>query len=82
MKLHFHPFELQLRDTFKISHGQRNSQKTLVVELNDGTYSGFGEAAATQYYGVKVEDMIAALEEIRSLIESSGSLTPEALWEH
>lgn len=82
MKLHFHPFELQLAHTFTISHGQRDSQKTLVVALSNGTYQGFGEAAATQYYGVTVEKMIAALDNIRPLIENGESLTPEELWEH
>jgi L-alanine-DL-glutamate epimerase-like enolase superfamily enzyme len=81
MKLHFHPFTLQLRHTFTTNHGQRDTQKTLVVELSDGTHRGYGEAAATSYYGVTVEGMMEELEKIRPLIEAGGGLTPDELWE-
>jgi L-alanine-DL-glutamate epimerase-like enolase superfamily enzyme len=81
MKLKLHPFDLALRHTFTTSHGSRNRQPSLVVELHDGTYSGYGEAAATSYYGVSVERMMASLENIRPLIEAKGSLKPEAFWE-
>ncbi len=81
MKLRFHPFTLHLQHTFAISHGKRDTQQTLVVELTDGSQRGFGEAAAISYYGVTVDDMMAALEKIRPMIEAGGALAPEALWE-
>lgn len=80
MKLLFHPFELELRHTFTISHGSRTTQPSLVVELNDGGYSGYGEAAATSYYGMSLEKMMASLENIRPIIEQNGQLEPEAFW--
>ena len=57
--LNFFTFDLELKDTFNISHGSRNFQKTLIVSLTDGAYTGYGEAAATSYYGVTVEGMIS-----------------------
>lgn len=80
MKLIFHPFELELEHTFTIKHGSRNFQKTLIVELNDGTYRGYGEAAATTYYGVSIEKMVSSLESVRVLIQENQQLTPEKLW--
>lgn len=81
MKLYLHPLHLQLQHTFAISHGKRDSQQTLVVELTDGHHRGFGEAAAIQYYGITVESMMAALEELRPQLEAADGTTPEALWE-
>jgi L-Ala-D/L-Glu epimerase len=81
MKLRFHPFELQLSQTFTTSHGSRTHQKTLVVELSDEGKSGYGEAAATSYYGVSQEGMMAALEAIRPRIEENSALSPNAFWE-
>lgn len=80
MELHFHPVELELRHTFTTSHGSRHTQPSLVVELKDGGYSGYGEAAATAYYGISVEGMMAALHNIRPLIERNGHLNPEDFW--
>lgn len=80
MKLKFHPFELELKHTFTTSHGSRNTQPSLVVELQDGKLSGYGEAAATSYYGVSVERMMSSLESIRPLIEGNGHLCPEDFW--
>lgn len=81
MKLSFHPFELPLKHTFTTSHGSRDSIKTLVVELQEGKYSGYGEAAAISYYGTSVEIMTEALEQILPLVESSGQRSPEEFWE-
>lgn len=80
MKLIFHPFQLELQHTFTIHHGSRDFQETLIVELNDGTYSGYGEATATTYYGVSIEKMISSLESVRELIALNEQTTPEALW--
>ncbi len=79
--LNFFTFDLELKDTFTISHGSRNFQKTLIVALTDGAYTGYGEAAATFYYGVTVEGMIAVIKSIESLIADNIHKTPEDLWE-
>ena len=81
MNIRFHPFTLHLSHTFTISHSKRDSQQTLVVELTDGTHSGFGEAAATAYYGISVEGMMEALQRVKPLLVSSAELKPEEFWE-
>jgi len=80
MQLIFHPFDLQLRHTFTIAHDSRDVQPTLIVELRDGNYSGFGEATSNPYYGATVEKMTHSLEEIRSLIEETSFSSAEDLW--
>ncbi|MFD2569919.1 dipeptide epimerase [Spirosoma soli] len=80
MQLLFHPVDLRLRHTFTIAHDSRDVQPTLIVELRDGEYSGFGEATATRYYGITIEGMVAALEEVRERIESHSLESPEEFW--
>ena len=70
MQLVFHRVDLRLTHTFTIAHDSRDVQPTLIVELRDGPYSGFGEATATRYYGITIDGMVAALDSIRSLIEA------------
>lgn len=81
MELRLHAFDLQLRHTFRIAHGARTSQPSLIVELRDGELSGFGEATATAYYGQSVAKMREVLEGLRPKIESSQWERAEDFWE-
>lgn len=81
MQLSLHPFNLQLRHTFRIAHGARTHQPSLIVELKDGALSGFGEATATSYYGQSVEKMQETLEALRDKIENSKWERAEDFWE-
>ncbi len=81
MKLVLHTFDLPLRHTFTITHESRDVQPTLIVELQDGNFSGFGEATETPYYGVTIEKMIAQLESVRHLIEAYDWQEPKDFWE-
>ncbi|MCF2445808.1 dipeptide epimerase [Dyadobacter sp. CY345] len=80
MQLFFHPFNLELKHTFTIAHDSRDVQPTLIVELRDGDFRGFGEATSNPYYGVTIEKMIASLESIRAIIEADELASPEILW--
>jgi len=80
MQLLFHSFDLELKHTFTIAHDSRDIQSTLIVELRDGDFRGFGEATSNPYYGATIEKMIASLESIRTIIESDELSSPEALW--
>lgn len=77
MQLFFHRFDLRLRHTFTIAHDSRDVQPTLVVELRDGAFSGFGEATSNKYYGITIDGMIDALEAIRARIERYDLQSPE-----
>lgn len=80
MQLFLHPVDLRLTHTFTIAHDSRDVQPTLIVELRDGDYQGFGEATATRYYGITIEGMMAALEAIRERIERYELTNPEMFW--
>jgi L-Ala-D/L-Glu epimerase len=80
MQLILHTHKLKLRHTFTITHESRTVQPTLIVELRDGDFRGFGEATETPYYGVTLEKMIAQLEAVRGLIEGYDLQNPEDFW--
>ena len=82
MNLHIHTHQLLLRQTFRIAHGSRDSQPTMIVELSEDGFSGLGEATATSYYGLTIEGMTATLEKLRPIIESYTLDTPEQFWEN
>ncbi|CAG5009971.1 L-Ala-D/L-Glu epimerase [Dyadobacter sp. CECT 9275] len=82
MQLLFHPFDLHLKHTFTIAHDSRDIQKTLVVELRDGDFRGFGEATANPYYGITVDNMMDALAGARVLVEKGRFSSAEELWDH
>ncbi len=80
MNLHLHSHTLRLRHTFTITHESRDEQPTLIVELQEGDFSGYGEATETTYYGVYMHTMTAQLEGVRSLIENYPGGTPEEFY--
>lgn len=81
MEIKFHSYNLELKNTFTISYGSRDYQPSLVVELSHEGYRGYGEAAATSYYGVTVENMESAIRNVEPLLRKNSDLKPEELWE-
>ena len=81
MKLEFFKYKLELKDTFTISHGSRDFQETLIVAVTSGNYTGYGEAAATSYYGISTDAMIAAIKKVEPILEENINLSPEVIWE-
>jgi L-Ala-D/L-Glu epimerase len=81
MQLIFHEFDLPLKHTFTITHESRDIQPTLIVELKDGEYSGFGEATETPYYGVTIAKMVEQLSAAKSTIEGFDLNNPKLFWE-
>ncbi len=80
MQLTLKSFELKLKHTFTISRESYDTQPTLIVELKDGEFSGYGEATSNPYYGITVSKMMDDLEAIRPIIESTSDVTPEVFW--
>ncbi len=80
MQLLLHRVDLRLRHTFTIAHDSRDVQPTLIVELRDDEFSGYGEATATTYYGITINAMVALLETHRPRIETYDLIHPETFW--
>lgn len=80
MKLEFYRYNLELKDTFTISHGSRNFQPTLIVAITQGLHTGYGEATATSYYGVSVDKMQSDIKDLEPLLKDHINKTPEEIW--
>lgn len=80
MHVRLHSFELPLQHTFTISRESIDTQPTLIVELEHDGKRGYGEATSNRYYGFTIETMSAAIEAIRSTIESATWDEPTQLW--
>lgn len=82
MELIIRSFNLKLKHTFSISRQSYNEQPTLIVELKEGGFSGFGEATSNPYYNMTVEKMKNDLTSLKSIIETANHTTPEEFWKH
>lgn len=80
MEVILRAFDLKLKHTFSISRESYNEQPTLIIELKDGDFSGFGEATSNPYYHVTVQKMMEDLTALKPLIEVSKGVTPEQFW--
>lgn len=80
MKLILKPFELKLEHTFTISRESYSTQPSLIVELQDANFSGFGEATSNPYYKITVPKMMDDLNALKPLIKESVNDTPNEFW--
>jgi len=80
MELILKAYDLKLKHTFTISRKSIDVQPCVIVILKEDELTGFGEASSNPYYNITVPMMIADLEKIRPIIESSGIETPEVFW--
>jgi L-alanine-DL-glutamate epimerase-like enolase superfamily enzyme len=77
----YYPISLPFEYPFTISGGRtKTHQPSLIISLSLGNITGWGEAPAITYYGVTVENMIAALESKKQMIEKFAFTTPERFW--
>lgn len=83
LKIHYRKIELPFQYPFSISGGRtKTHQPSLLVAIQLGNYIGYGEAPAITYYDVTVEQMIAAIEEKRLLLEKFAFTDPERYWHY
>lgn len=80
MELILRAYDLKLKHTFTISRESIDMQPSLIVELKSDGFSGYGEATSNPYYKTTVPVMMADLNKIRSIIESTTDETPEVFW--
>jgi L-alanine-DL-glutamate epimerase-like enolase superfamily enzyme len=81
MEVILHPYELQLKYTFTISRESHDVQPSLVVELKDGAFSGFGETTSNPYYGKTVPSMSEHIQRATEQIKGANGSTPEDFWQ-
>ncbi|MDO9593960.1 MAG: dipeptide epimerase, partial [Lutibacter sp.] len=69
MKLIIRSYKLQLKHPFTISRGTRTEIPSLIVELQENGYSGFGEATENPFYEASVAAFENELVQKREIIE-------------
>ncbi len=82
MKLIIRTFSLQLKHPFTISRGTRDTIPSLIIELNDHEFSGYGEATANPYYNTTTEQFVNELNSKRDLIEIDHEYSPADFWKY
>lgn len=80
MEIKLHSYNLELKHTFTISRESHDFQPSLVVELIDGGFRGFGEATSNPYYNITVENSKAIIKKNSLLIASLSEEEPEVFW--
>lgn len=80
MKLILRTYNLKLKHTFRISRKSIDFQPSLIVELQDDGFSGYGEATSNPYYNITIGILQQDIEKIRAIVEESHDETPEEFW--
>ena len=82
MKVSYFTYNLKFRHPFTISKGTKSHQPTLIVELENFGWKGYGEAPAISYYNIPVEKMIEDLERKKTFVEKFAFTEPERYWHY
>lgn len=77
MQLTIRRFELPLKHQFNIARDSNTVAYSLIVELSQDGFCGYGEAAGNTYYGTSLDSLSADLESVRPIIESTTQKSPE-----
>lgn len=80
VSLSFRFYELPLRHPFTISRYTVTIQKTVVVTISDGTYSGYGEATVNPYYHSTAERLTQTLSAIQAKVDFNSGWHPQEMW--
>ncbi|WP_430412212.1 dipeptide epimerase [Kordia sp.] len=81
LQLAIHNFELPLQNPFTISRYTVTVQKTVVISLSDGNYTGYGEATVNPYYNSTVESLKASARSVSAILEAvEENMHPTELW--
>ncbi|KAB8151324.1 dipeptide epimerase [Kordia sp. TARA_039_SRF] len=81
LQLDIQSFELPLQHPFTISRYTVTVQKTVVVAISDGEFTGYGEATVNPYYNSSVESLKTSIENVKTVVEEvSESIHPTQFW--
>ena len=80
LTLTFQAFEMPLQHPFTISRYTVPGQKTLIVCISDGHFSGYGEATANPYYNSSIERLSNDLLKIKPFFEALEVAHPSEIW--
>jgi L-alanine-DL-glutamate epimerase-like enolase superfamily enzyme len=81
MKLRLARHALRIRHVFTIARGSTSVYEPLIVTLEHDGVRGYGEAGVSSFYGATFENMSAALEQVRPVVEAWQPGDPAELWQ-
>lgn len=67
---------MPLKHPFTISRYTVTAQKTVIVSVSNGEYTGYGEATANPYYNSTVEKIQASVTIVKKIVQESFGLHP------
>lgn len=74
-------FELPLKNPFTISRYTVTIQKTVLIAISDGIYTGYGEATVNPYYNSTIERLEASVRSVKPMLEAlEENLHPITFW--
>ena len=73
-------YQLPLKHPFTISRYTVSVQKTVIVSISDGEFTGYGEATANPYYSSTVEKIQNSIASVKTIVEANFGLHPNELW--
>jgi len=80
MTLTYQFFDLPLQHPFTISRYTVTVQKTMIVCVSDGVYSGYGEATVNPYYHSTVERLSESIDIVETLHCNVSTMHPTDFW--
>jgi L-alanine-DL-glutamate epimerase-like enolase superfamily enzyme len=81
LTLTFQFYDLPLQHPFTISRYTVTIQKTVVVCITDGQFSGYGEATANPYYHSTQERLTESILKLKPIVDAVDEMHPETLWQ-
>lgn len=83
MKISYTTTDFAFEYPFTISGGRsKTSQPALLVALQMGNLTGYGEASAISYYNVTIEKLVQKLEEKKKMAERFAITDPARYWHY
>ncbi|MBS1729772.1 MAG: dipeptide epimerase [Bacteroidetes bacterium] len=83
MQLNYSTIDIPFKHPFTISGGRsKTNQRSLVVGLTLGTFTGYGEAPEISYYPISIEQMIQDLENRKGFVEKFALIDPARYWHY
>ena len=82
MILSYSEYDLQLRNTFKTAHSERDIQRSIIVAISQDGITGYGEVTVNTYFEITREMILADLDKASLALQEYEISTPEALHEY
>jgi len=81
LSISFKSFDLAIKHPFTTSRYTVTVQKTVIVSISNGEYTGYGEATVNPYYNSTIEKIEDSIQRITEDIALSNGKHPASLWQ-